>query len=99
MPLGSLLVFDYPDDDTYKDNAGERAKKQMILAEGAKEKMLAGYSCTEISEILDKCGFEICENLVPQQITEQYFEEYNKANENHKIKAFDNVNYCLAIKK
>ena len=34
-----------------------------------------------------------------KEITEQYFAEYNRANPQHIMSAFDNVNYCLAIKK
>ncbi len=70
-----------------------------MLANEANEKMLAGYSYDEMEKLLCKCGFLIYEHLTPKQITEQYFEEYNKANSIHYMSAFDNVNYCLAVRQ
>ena len=99
IPKGSPLVFEYPDDETYAKKAAERTKKQVILANGAKEKMLAGYSYDEMEKLLCRCGFSIYEHLTPDQITKQYFEEYNKANPDHYMSAFDNVNYCLAVRE
>lgn len=98
VPKGSTLVFDYPDQSFYTNEAGERAKKQSILAAGANENMLASYSYSHMEKLLEECGFLIYEHLTPKEMTEQYFEEYNKANKKHKITAFDNVNYCLAVK-
>lgn len=97
--IGSTIVFDYPDQDTYTDKAGERAKKQVMLASHAGEAMLASYSYSDMETMLSNCGFSICEHLEPQEITEQYFAEYNRANPQHIMSAFDNVNYCLAVKK
>ena len=96
---GSTIVFDYPDQDTYTDKAGERTKKQAMLAGGAGEAMLASYSYFDMEALLSNCGFLIYEHLEPKEITEQYFAEYNRANPQHIISAFDNVNYCLAVKK
>jgi O-methyltransferase involved in polyketide biosynthesis len=44
IPEGSSIVFDYPDQDTHTEKAGERAKKQTMMAGCAGEKMLAAYS-------------------------------------------------------
>ncbi len=98
IPEGSSLVFDYPDDVTYTEKVAEKTKKQVMLANEAKEKMLAGYSYDEIKKLLSRCGFSTYEHLTPDQITKQYFEEYNKANPTHYMSAFDNVNYCLAVR-
>lgn len=95
---GSIIVFDYPDEYTYTEQAGERTKKQSMLASGVNEEMLAGYSYQEISSILSDCDFSVCEHLTPTEMTKQYFGEYNSANPTHLITAFDNVNYCLAVK-
>jgi len=97
--VGSTIVFDYPDQDTYTDKAGERAKRQVMLAGEAGEAMLAGYSYSDMEALLSNLGFLICEHLEPQEITEKYFAEYNRANPQHMMSAFDNVNYCLAVKK
>lgn len=98
VTCGSTIVFDYPDQDTYTDKAGQRSKKQTMLAGNAGEAMLAGYSYSEIETLLCEAGFQISIHLKPQEITEKYFAEYNRANPKHKITAFDNVNYCMAIK-
>ncbi|WP_186430385.1 class I SAM-dependent methyltransferase [Clostridium sp. BSD9I1] len=99
VPEGSSIVFDYPDEYTYTDKAGERAKRQALMAGAANEKMLASYSYMELEKILADNNFLIYEHLTPNEITEQYFKKYNEANPEHPITAFDNVNYCLAVKK
>ena len=57
---------------TYTDKAGERTKKQAMLAGGAGEAMLASYSYFDIESLLSDCGFLIYEHLNPKEITEQY---------------------------
>ncbi|MGN1015124.1 MAG: class I SAM-dependent methyltransferase [Butyricicoccus sp.] len=99
VPRGSSIVLDYPDEYTYTEQAGERARKQAMLAGGANEAMLASYSYRDMEQLLSDCGFCIYEHLVPEQITQQYFRAYNEANPDHPISAFDNVNYCLAVKQ
>ena len=96
---GSTIVFDYPDEYSYTEQAGERAKKQSIMTSGTTEAMLASYSYEEMNGLLSDCGFLIYEHLMPDEITKQYFDEYNAANPNHLMTAFDNVNYCLAVRK
>ena len=99
LPKGSSLVFDYPDEGSYNENAGSRVKKQILLAAGAEEAMQSCWSYTQLERLLEESGFLIYEHLTPQQITQQYFSAYNKANPNRPMRAFDNVNYCLAVKK
>jgi methyltransferase (TIGR00027 family) len=99
VPKGSVIIFDYPDEDTYTPKAGERAKKQAAIAGAANEKMLASYSYLELEKLLADSNFLIYEHLTPNEITEQYFKKYNHSNPEHPITAFDNVNYCLAVKK
>lgn len=98
VPDGSSIVFDYPDEDTYTPRAGERVKRQTAMAAAANEKMLASYSYEEMERLLGDSGFLVYEHLTPKEITDQYFEKYNRANPHHPITAFDNVNYCLAVK-
>lgn len=99
VPKGSSIVFDYPDEYTYTEYAGERAKKQVMMANTTSEEMLASYSYSELEQLLSDCGFLIYEHLTPNEITEQYFKQYNQANPEHTITAFDNVNYCLAVRE
>lgn len=94
MPEGSSIVFDYPSKIT-----GETSKKQIQLAKAANEEMLANYSYKEMEKFLSECGFLIYEHLSPQEITHQFFEQYNLSNSQTPIKAFEDVNYCLAVKK
>lgn len=98
VPNGSSIIFDYPDENTYTSSAGERVKKQTALADAANEKILASYSYSELEQLLGDSNFLIYEHLTPNEITEQYFKEYNELNPLHPITAFDNVNYCLAVK-
>ncbi len=93
VSYGSTLVFDYPSNS---DN--EQTMKQEELAKKAGEEMKAEYSYNEIEELLSDNDFLIYEHLTPDEITQQYFIEYNNANTNQ-MKAFNNVNYCLAVKK
>lgn len=99
VPKDSSIIFDYPDEDTYTPKAGERAKRQVAMAGLANEKMLASYSYLELEKLLADNNFLIYEHLTPDQITEQYFKKYNELNPEHPITAFDNVNYCLAVKE
>lgn len=99
VPKGSGIVFDYPDENTYTSKAGERVKKQTAMAGAANEKMLASYSYVELQQLLGDSNFLIYEHLTPSEITEQYFKKYNQSNPKHSITAFDNVNYCLAVKR
>lgn len=99
MSDGSSIIFDYPDENSYTDTAGERAKRQTMLAGAANEKMLASYSYAEIEKMLADCSFLMYEHLTPSEMTTQYFSAYNHANPSRIMTAFDNVNYCLAVKK
>jgi len=99
VPKGSSIIFDYQDEDTYTPKAGERVKKQIAMTSASNEKMLASYSYLELEKLLAHSNFLIYEHLTPNEIMQQYFKKYNQANPEHPIKAFDNVNYCLAVKK
>lgn len=99
LPQGSSIIFDYPDEKTYTSEAGERTKKQVALASAANEKMFASYSYFELEKLLSKSNFLVYEHLTPYEITERYFKKYNQLNPEYPINAFDNVNYCLAVKK
>lgn len=99
LPKGSSLVFDYPDVNSNTESAGIRAKKQVQLAGAAQEAMQAGYSYEDLEKILSAHGFLIYEHLTPPEITRQYFGAFNRAQPMHPIHAFDNVNYCLAVRQ
>lgn len=96
---GSSIVFDYPDELSLTEKAGPRMQKQVILASGSGEVMKASYSCSEIESMLKQAGYSVSEHLTPDKITARFFSDYNAKNPRNKITAFDNVNYCIAVKK
>lgn len=63
------------------------------------EEMHACYSYEEMEAILEKYNMQIFEHLDSEQMTSQYFSEYNSANSSYEMKAQSNVNYCLCVKK
>ena len=95
VPKGSSLVFDYPDENS----GSERTEKQAQLASAAQEAMQADYSYEDMEKILADHGFLIYEHLTPDEITSQYFAAFNRTHPLHPMRAFDNVNYCLAVKQ
>lgn len=99
IPEGSSIVFDYPDENTFTSRSSDRVQRQIAMAKMSGEEMLASYSYTEIEKMLDQCGFLIYEHLTPAAINQRYFTNYNNANNDKKILPFENVNYCLAVKK
>jgi len=99
LPYGSSIVFDYPDKDTFTKKASPRVQKQVAMANLSGEKMLSSYSYEDMENILSDCGFLIYEHLLPKDINTRYFEKYNNLNKKKKIFPFENVNYCLAVKK
>ncbi|UQZ36468.1 SAM-dependent methyltransferase [Paenibacillus sp. PK3_47] len=99
LPTGSTLVFDYPDEWTFTPQAGERAQKQLMMAASAGEPMQASYSYTEMEQLLQEVNLLIYQHLTPDEITAQLFKAYNDSQPDHPMTAFDNVNYCLAVKR
>lgn len=93
MAEGSVLCFDYP--STVESN---ETKRNQELAFGAGEQMKARYSYPEMQSLLHKCGFEIVEHLEDQEMTQQYFAEYNQCNPMHQIQAPVGVAYITAAR-
>ena len=83
------VVFDYPDETTLKEKSTERVHTLAEITERLGEKMLHGYSFSEISTVLDRYGFEIEDHETPQMIQKHYFED----------RAFENIHFMLAYKE
>lgn len=94
-PEGSAIAFDYP----CMDSDDERNQVQRKLAASASEPMVAEYSYKDMELLLSDCGFLVYEHLSPDEITSQYFSEYNNANPQNRMTALNGVNYCLAIRQ
>ncbi|ASA21220.1 class I SAM-dependent methyltransferase [Paenibacillus donghaensis] len=99
LPSGSSIVFDYPDEHTFTPQAGERTQKQVMMTARAGEPMQASYSYAELEHMLEDVNLLIYQHLTPAQITGQLFQAYNDSQPGQPITAFDNVNYCLAVKR
>ncbi|MDO4544528.1 MAG: class I SAM-dependent methyltransferase [Bacillota bacterium] len=90
---GSQICFDYPTIET-----GDESRKNRQLAEAAQEQMKAKYSYQEMAQLLQANGFALRKHLNDEQMTAQYFTEYNRANPQHQMQAPEGVSYCLAEK-
>ena len=88
------VVFDYPDETTLKADNTERVHTLAEITERLGEKMLHGYSFSEINTVLDRYGFEIEDHETPQMIQQHYF-----ADRDDGIKAFENIHFMLAYKE
>ena len=88
------VVFDYPDETTLRTKSAERVHTLAEITERLGEKMLHGYSYSEISTVLDRYGFEIEDHETPQMIQQHYFEDRDDG-----IRAFENIHFMLAYKE
>lgn len=94
MAEDSAICFDYP---SKEDSLESRTNRQ--LAKEAGEHMKAMYSDLELEEVLSSCGFEKTIHLNQDEITRQYFADYNNCNKAYPMKAPTGVGYILAKKK
>ena len=90
---GSTLVFDYPDENFF--NAPEkRVQNTMMMAKAGGEPMQSAFSYSELEKLLEAHGFLIYELLTPDDIQRDVIDRAEAD-----LKAFEHVNYCLAVRK
>ena len=90
---GSTLVFDYPDENFF--NAPEkRVQNTIMMAKAGGEPMQSAFSYGALETLLEKHGFLIYELLTPDDIQRDVIDKAVAD-----MKAFEHVNYCLAVKK
>ena len=90
---GSTLVFDYPDENFF--NAPEkRVQNTIMMAKAGGEPMQSAFSYSELEKLLEKNGFLIYELLTPDDIQRDIIDKAVAD-----MKAFEHVNYCLAVRK
>ncbi len=90
---GSTLVFDYPDENFF--NAPEkRVQNTIMMAKAGGEPMQSAFSYSELEKLLEKHGFLIYELLTPDDIQRDIIDKAGTD-----MKAFEHVNYCLAVRK
>ena len=90
---GSSLVFDYPDENFF-DASEKRVQNTIMMAKAGGEPMQSAFFYSEIEKLLEKNGFLIYELLTPDDI-QRYIIDKSGAD----MKAFEHVNYCLAVRK
>ena len=91
---GSSIVFDYP---TYDDSIEMQTNEK--LASFADCDMKSKYSYKDIENILSENRLLIYEHLNSEDMTNNYFYNYNTLNPDNRIMAPKGVCYCQAVKK
>ena len=89
----STLVFDYPDENFF-DAPEKRVQNTIMMAQAGGEPMQSAFSYGELEKLLEKHGFLIYELLTPDDIQGDIID-----NAGADMKAFEHVNYCLAVRK
>lgn len=90
---GSSLVFDYPD-ESFFDAPEKRVQNTIMMAKAGGEPMQSAFSYAELEKLLEKHGFLIYKLLTPDDIQRDIID-----NAGADMKAFEHVNYCLAVRK
>ena len=90
---GSTLVFDYPDEHFFAA-AEQRMQNTILMAKAGGEAMQTAFSYAALEKLLEKHGFLIYELLTPKEIQSDIIDPAGAD-----MKAFEHVNYCLAVKK
>ena len=90
---GSALVFDYPDENFF-DAPERRVQNTMMMAKAGGEPMQSAFSYSELEKLLEAHGFLIYELLTPDDIQRDVIDRAGAD-----LKAFEHVNYCLAVRK
>ena len=90
---GSSLVFDYPDEHFF-DAHERRVQNTVMMAKAGGEPMQSALSYEALERLLEKHGFLIYELLTPDDIQTDIIDRAGAD-----MKAFEHVNYCLAVRK
>ena len=90
---GSTLVFDYPDEHFF-DAPEKRVQNTIMMAKAGGEPMQSAFAYGELEKLLEKHGFLIYELLTPDEIQRDIIDKAQAD-----LKAFEHVNYCLAVRK
>ena len=61
--------------------------------------MQARYTSEEMEKLLESCGFSVREHRDHQEITGEFFAEYNRVNPEHSMHAPEGVGYVIAVCK
>ena len=86
-------MFDYPDENFF-DAPERRVQNTIMMAKAGGEPMQSAFSYSELEKLLEKHGFLIYELLTPDDIQRDVIDKAGAD-----LKAFENVNDCLAVRK
>ena len=86
-------MFDYPDENFF-DAPERRVQNTIMMAKAGGEPMQSAFSYSELEKLLEKHGFLIYELLTPDDIQRDVIDKAGAD-----LKAFEHVNYCLAVRK
>lgn len=89
----TLVIFDYPDESTFK-TSDKRVTTLSAMTEKLGEKMIHGYSFSELENALNRHSFKVHENITPKIMDERYYSDHI----NSGMTAFPNVNILTGIK-
>ena len=89
---GSMIVLDYPDENFFTATEN-RVQNTIMMASAGGEPMKTSFSCNKLKQLLQKHGFLISELLTPDDIQKNIIDRTEA-----EIKAFEHVNYCLAVR-
>lgn len=92
LPAGSTLVLDY----TVPQPQTQRLA-QMAAAAG--EPMQTGWSSKALTALLEQHGFLIRELLEPQDITERFFADFDRAEPRFPLIAPEDLRFCRAVRR
>ncbi len=90
---GSTLVFDYPDENFF-GAPEKRIQNTVMMAKAGGEPMQSAFSYQDLDKLLEIHGFLIYELLTPADIQREIIDRVGAD-----MKAFEHVNYCLAVRK
>lgn len=95
VPSGSSIVFDYADENLFKEKGiFNRVENMVKMASASGESMKSCFSYFEMEKTLEKSDLLTNEHVSPAKINELYFE-----NRNDCLAAFETIYYLHAIKK
>ena len=92
-PKGSGIVFDYADENLFISDI-KRVQNMIAMAKASGEVMQSCYSYKELEQLLEKVDLLIYEHLNEENIEERFF-----TGRDDYLRAFEHINYILAVKK
>ncbi|MFD1412462.1 class I SAM-dependent methyltransferase [Oceanobacillus jeddahense] len=94
VPSGSSIVFDYADENLFKEKGmSHRVQNMVQMASASGEPMKSCFTYEEIEGLLESLGLHINEHLSPVAINEKFFR-----NRTDYLSAFETIHYIYAVK-